>query len=48
MSKDNETEKAVANHYMHEAFGEGMECSRDDFHQFENYAFSVGYALPTL
>ena len=50
LSKRNKIEKEVANHFMCEALGEDMECSRDNFRHFENdiYALSLGYALFNL
>lgn len=50
LSKRNEIVMVVSNHFMCEAHGEDMECSRDNFRQFENdiYALSVGNALFTL
>ena len=43
----NEIEKAVDTHFMCEALGEDMECSRYSFHHFENdiYASSLSPVL---
>ena len=43
----NEIERAAAAHFMCEALGEDMECSRYSFHQFENdiYASSLSNVL---
>ena len=47
LSKANEIEKEVTTHFMCEALGEDMECSRDSIHQFKNdiYASSLSYVL---
>ena len=50
LSEANEIEKAVDTHFMCEALGEDIECSRYSFHHFENdiYASSLSPVLLSL